>query len=189
MSLVQRVSGKVDHVVAGCKMLVQKEYKRRHDKVCLNLHWSVCRKFEYSASDEWYNHVPEKVLNETGKPKILWDFDIQTGRTIEHRRPDIIVHDVEKGECLIIDVAIPADKNIADKEVEKITKYAELKIEISRMWECSAAKVKVVPIVIGALGSISKKLTYFLEQLDIRTDMRVLQKSALLGTANAFAKA
>ena len=33
----------VDHVVAGCKMLAQKEYKRRHDKVCLNLHWSLCR--------------------------------------------------------------------------------------------------------------------------------------------------
>ena len=43
----------IDHVVAGCKMLAQKEYKRRHDKVCLNLHWSLCRKFGYSVSDEW----------------------------------------------------------------------------------------------------------------------------------------
>ena len=85
-------------------------------------------------------------------------------------------------------VAIPADKNIAEKEVEKITKYAELKIEISRMWGCSAAKVKVVSIVIGALGSIPKKLTYFLEQLDIRTDMGVFQKSALLGTAHILRK-
>ena len=107
---------------------------------------------------------------------------------IEHRRPDIILHDAEKGECLIIDVAIPADKNIADKEVEKITKYAELKVEISRMWGYSAAKVEVIPIVIGALGSIPKKLTHFLEQLDIRTDMRVLQKSALLGTAHILRK-
>ena len=109
----------VDHVVAGCKILAQKEYKRRCDKVCLNLYWSLCRKFGYSASDEWNIHVPEKILNETGKPMILWDFDIQTDRTIEHRRPDIVVHDVEKGECLIIDVAIPAYKNIAVKEVEK----------------------------------------------------------------------
>ena len=36
---------------------------------------------------------------------------------------------------------------------------------------------KVEPIVIGALGLSSKKLAYFLGQLDIRTDMRVLQKS------------
>ena len=109
----------VDHIVASCKMVAQKEYKRRHDKVCLNLHWSLCRNFGYNAAEEWYNHVPGKVLNETGKPKILWDFDIQTDRIIEHRRQDIIVHDIEKGECLIIDVAIPADKNIADKEVKK----------------------------------------------------------------------
>ena len=69
-----------------------------------------------------------------------------------------------------------------------MTKYAELKIEISRMWGCSAAKVIVVPIVIGALGSVPKKLTYLLEQLDIRTDMRVLKKSALLGTAYILRK-
>ena len=69
---------------------------------------------------------------------------------------------------------------IAEKEVEEITKYAELKVEISRMWGCSAAKVRVVPVVIGALGSIAKKLAYFLEQLEIRTDMRLLQKSAVL---------
>ena len=26
------------NIVSGCSMLVQKEYKRRHDKVCLNIH-------------------------------------------------------------------------------------------------------------------------------------------------------
>ena len=87
----------------------------------------------YYASDEWYNHIPEKVFNEAGKPKILWDFDIQKDRVIEHRTPDIIVHDVKKGECLITDVAIAADKNIADKEIDKIVKCAELKVEISKM--------------------------------------------------------
>ena len=67
-------------------------------------------------------------------------------------------------------------------------KYVELKVEISIMLKCSAANVKVVPIVIGALGSIPKRMTFFLEQLKIRTDMRVLQKSALLGTAHILRK-
>ena len=60
----------------------------------------------------------------------------------------IILHDAEKGECLIIDVAIPADKNIADKEVEKISKYAELKVEISRTWDAQQQKLKLYPLLL-----------------------------------------
>ena len=30
------------HIVSGCSMLAQKEYKRRHNKVCLNIHWVLC---------------------------------------------------------------------------------------------------------------------------------------------------
>ena len=88
----------VNHVVAGCNLLAQKWYKRCNDKVCLNLHWLLHRKLGYNASDEWYSHVLDNFFNETGKPKIVWDFDIQTDRIIEQRRPDIIVHEVEKGE-------------------------------------------------------------------------------------------
>ena len=58
------------------KMLAHKEFQRRRNKVCLNLHKSLCRKRGYNASDRWYNHVPEKVINEAGKPKIIWNFDI-----------------------------------------------------------------------------------------------------------------
>ena len=27
-------------IVSGCSMLAQKEYKRTHDKVCLNIYWA-----------------------------------------------------------------------------------------------------------------------------------------------------
>ena len=32
------------HIVSGYSMLAQKEYKRRHDKVCLHIHWALCKK-------------------------------------------------------------------------------------------------------------------------------------------------
>ena len=67
----------------------------------------------------------------------MWDFSIQTDRVIEHRRPDIVIVDWEEKECIVIDVAIPADQNIADKEWEKISKYSELKLEIMRLWNVS----------------------------------------------------
>ena len=56
------------------------------------------------------------------------------------------------------------------------------------MWACSEAKVKIIPVVIGASGSIPKMLTYLLEQLDFRTDIHVLQKSAILGIVHIIRK-
>ena len=34
----------VTHIVSACKVIANKEYKRRHDKVCLNLHWQTLQK-------------------------------------------------------------------------------------------------------------------------------------------------
>ena len=51
---------------------------------------------------------------------------------IVERRPDIVIVDkIEK--AIMIDVAIPGDKRIIDKEKEKIEKYQNLKREIQRL--------------------------------------------------------
>jgi hypothetical protein len=50
-------------------------------------------------------------------------------------------------------VAIPGDSNVVQKEAEKILKYKDLTIEIQRMWN---VKTRVIPIIIGATGTISK---------------------------------
>ena len=33
------------HIVSGSSILTQKEYKRRHNKVCLNIHWALCKNY------------------------------------------------------------------------------------------------------------------------------------------------
>jgi hypothetical protein len=35
-------------------------------------------------------------------------------------KPDIVIHDNEKGKCILIDAAIPRDRNVIEKEAEKI---------------------------------------------------------------------
>ena len=55
----------------------------------------------------------------------------------------------------LIDVAIPGDRNIVKKQAEKILKCKDLMIEIQRMWN---VKAKMIPVIIGATGTISKSL-------------------------------
>jgi hypothetical protein len=78
---------------------------------------------------------------------------VQTDRTIPNSKPDIISGDNEKGTRVLIDVAIPGDRNMIKKEAKKILKYKDLTTEIQRMWN---VKTKVTPVIIAATGTISK---------------------------------
>ena len=46
------------------------------------------------------------------KVTILWNQQVQTDRTIPNNKPDIIIRDNEKRTCMLIDVAIPGDRNV-----------------------------------------------------------------------------
>jgi hypothetical protein len=48
---------------------------------------------------------------------------------------------------MLIDVAVPGDRNVIQKEAEKILKYKDLTIEIKHMWN---VPTRVIPIIIGA---------------------------------------
>ena len=47
---------------------------------------------------------------------------------------------------MLIDAAIPGDRNVIKKEVEKILKYEDLITEIQCMWN---VKAKVIPVITG----------------------------------------
>ena len=88
-------------------------------------------------------------------------------------------------KCLIIDVACPVDNNLILKRNEKLNNYSELRLEIARMWD---KETLIVPIIIGAMGSIQNDLECNLKKLDILYNVETLQKSVLLGTANILRK-
>ena len=52
-------------------------------------------------------------------------------------------------------MAIPGDTRACDKDREKIEKYNLLKDKTARLWQMK--KVVVIPIVVGALGTITTK--------------------------------
>ena len=175
----------VQHIVSECEKIAQKEYKRRHDNVAKRIHWDLCRKNGLEHVEKWYEHLPEGVI-ENDNVKILWDINIQCDNIIQARRPDIVLIDKNKKTGIIIDIAVPGDKRIEDKEKEKIEKYQDLKREIGRLW--SLKKVQVIPIIVGALGSVTKGFKNWIEKLEISPNITDIQKTVLLGTARILRK-
>ena len=50
---------------------------------------------------------------------MLWNQAVHTDREVTAKRPDIIIKNKKEETCTLIDVAIPADRNVVQKEVEK----------------------------------------------------------------------
>jgi hypothetical protein len=73
---------------------------------------------------------------------------------------------------MLIHVAIPIDRDVTQKEAEKILKYQDLTIEIQRMWN---AKTRVIPVIIGATGTISKSFRKYVNTLSRNHEVRELQ--------------
>ena len=170
--MCDKKSETISHI---CEKLAQKEYKRRHKNVARIVHWKLCGKYNLKRSEKWYEHAPEGVV-ENEEVKILWDVMIQCDREIKARKPDIVVVNKNERSCAIIDIAIPGDIRVSEKEKEKIERYQELKREIKRMWNIRS--IKVIPVVVGALGSTSKKLKKCIEELGVVISTLLLQKTA-----------
>ena len=125
-------------------------------------------------------HNPAPVL-ENYSHKLLWDFNIKTDHLIPARRPDlIIINKKKKRICKIVDFAVSVDHRINLKESEKKDKYLDLTRELKKLWNM---KVTIVPIVIGALCTITKGLLKGLEDLEVGGRVETIQTPALLRTA------
>ena len=71
------------------------------------------------------------------------------------------------------------------KEAETILKYKDLTIEIQRMWN---VKTKVIPVIIGADGTISESFRKYVSNIPGKHEVEELQKTAILGTAHTLRK-
>ena len=124
-------------------------------------------------------HNPESIL-ENDTHKLLWDFNIQTNHLIPSRRPDLIIINKKKRICKTVDFAVPADHRINQKECAKKHKYLDLARELKKLWNMKAT---IVPIVIGAFGTIAKELLKGLDYLEVGGRVEIIQMTALLRTA------
>jgi len=74
---------------------------------------------------------------------------------------------------------------VIKKEFEKILKYKDLTIEIQRIRN---VKTKVIPVIIGATGTISKTFRKYVSNILGKHEVKELQKIAILSTAHILRK-
>jgi len=174
----------IDRLNSGCPIFVKNEYLIRHDKVCTHLHYSICKVLGIETTDKWYTHIPKPVCEE-GDVTVLWNQAVHTNREVTANRPDIIIKNKKEKICKLIDVAIPADRNVVQKEVEKKLKYKSLCVELQRMWNL---KCMIVPVITGANGIVMRSLKKNLETTPGKHSIDSLQKTAILGTSHIIQK-
>jgi hypothetical protein len=109
----------------------------------------------------------------------------QTDRTNTTNKPDVIIRDNEMGTCLLIDFAISGDRNVIKKEAEKILKYKDLTIEIQRTWNI---KTKVIPVIIGATGTISKSFRKYVSNIPGKHEVKNYRKQPYWALHTYFGK-
>jgi hypothetical protein len=128
--------------------------------------------------------MPEPVYEE-GDVTVLWNQAVHTDREVTANRTAIMIKNKKEKTCALIDLAIPANRNVVQKEAEKKLKYKSLSIEIQRMWNL---KCTIVPVIIGATGIVTRNLRKNLETAPGNHSIDSLQKTAVLGTSYIIRK-
>jgi hypothetical protein len=140
---------------------------------------------EHETTDKRHTHMTKPVYEE-GDVTVLWNQAVHTDREITANRPDIIVKNKKDKTCTLIDVAIPTDRNVTQKEAEKKSKYKSLDIELQRMWNLKCCTI--IPVIIGATGIVTKSLRKYVEAIPGKHSIDSLQKTAILGTSHIIRK-
>ena len=144
----------------------------------LSVYWKLCGKYGLKRSEK-YDEIPHSVrVSADGRFGVWWDQKDVTPTALEHNRPDVVVIDPLGRRWTLVDFSVPFDANVASKEEEKVKRYERLAAEVSRMHKVGT---EVVPIVVGALGVVSKRLAGWLKRLGIDVVVGGLQTSAIDG--------
>ena len=92
--------------------------------VCAELHFNICKETEVESDNEQrYDRLPKLVeTGHEGTVTTVWEQQVQTDTTIPDNKQNILIRDRENGTRLLIDTDMSGDKNVVNKETEKILK-------------------------------------------------------------------
>ena len=157
----------VFHVLGSCSSLSSNLYlPTRHDNIARELVGEIA-----NVEKPKKQRGPFPAVSHTSTQEIWWNHPVTTVNKVKYNRPDIIIWDKEEKQCSVIDICAPLDFNVNNRQVMKIDKYMLLVSELQQLHP--GYSYQIVPIVVGALGTISKKLPSYLKKLHILWEQTV----------------
>ncbi|KAF4528234.1 hypothetical protein B566_EDAN016009 [Ephemera danica] len=177
----------IQHITGGCSVLAPKEYLERHNAVAKVVHQALAKQHGLVETETpYYKCKPEQVM-QNHDVKILWDSMIVTDRAVEANRPDLVLIDKKEKTAIIIDIAVPLDNHVVTTCAEKRRKYQPLAVELKHMYRLR--EVTIVPVVVSVNGLVNSDWKSARKLLQLKQKhMRIMQKAAILGTANIVRK-
>ena len=175
------------HLLCSCDHLAASLYlPMRHNEVAQSIYNSIIQR-----------HFPTQPYTRP-RPvwkrehlEIWWDIHITTAPRVKHNKPDIVVWDETKKQCMIIDICVPLDLNVTNQEKTKTDTYAPLIVGLLRLYPTYT--FEVVPVVIGATGLITDSLVKNVERIldlkNVDATITNLQRKALIGSMRVMKSA
>jgi len=89
--LCQQFDETIDHIISACPILAKEQYIKRHDRVCAQIHFNICKETAVQLDKKHrYERVPKSVeTSQRGNITILWNQQVQTEKNIASNKPDI----------------------------------------------------------------------------------------------------
>ena len=125
---------------------------------------------------------PESVFT-CGSIELWWDYNGPSVQNVAQNKPDIVYCNKGTKEAWIIDISVLLDVNVTRKHQEKIDNYMPLASELQRIYR--DYKIRVVPIIVGALGVITTELKKGLMEMgvdNVGECSKQIQRRSLIGS-------
>ena len=111
-------------------------------------------KVEYSA---------DEFIHSEGNIECWWNLSIKTAMKTKNNKPYLIIWNSEIKTCQVVEFSCPADVNVSKKVSEKENIYGPLIHSMQLLYP--DYKFEFIPIIVGALGSITTCLLQGIERL------------------------
>ena len=109
-----------------------------------------------------FSSEPEYIYEKDHR-EYWWNVSVKKATTVAHNKPYLIIWDRETKICSVIEFSCLLDINIDKKVKEKLENYGQLVENLQIMYP--DYKFQVEPIVVSAMGSVSKFLTSYLPMI------------------------